>query len=609
MGSKRWYISKNKKTFGPLSFLELQERVEAQQVSMDDYAIEEGSNDWIKIGDIGLLQLKFEETEATNLYFIIRPPSKDHLTKGAWYFLKKQIQDGSVMLKQMGPFTKNQIEQMVGRNELSANDLIVGQDNLNWTRVARAKGLHFNQKEEGAEPVTRLVKLQDLKESIQEAKQISILDLDEKTIKTKSIKPLKARPQFASEQKSGEKRVEPAPQELPVSDSIKSKKALLDKVVAIEADPKPTRVSKVQKKEVMKKNGPTIQEAEQSETEPKSIEKESCFGDVTVATKTQSQAKLKIPKSSKKELPVANKSKFWDNMSNLSNIAMAISLAALLLLLIDLMFTSKKRASMLSSSSHINLNDDKSLSEKTKAMPERTYPSESINSVGTTLASLDSKIEVANQKQRGLWVFEVDLNSKQQIKIKIHSKTEGTLSARPIRKILYRYVFGRQLSLDPSSLGLPPGEYEVEIFNGSKPILRREVKFIENPDLYSSEKMKYENSRAQALQKEKSKLIELSNSLIQTVDQYKSIIGPKLGEKMKTQLRQNITKSQAEEGELYLAEESSLFFPEYWDKLEALRERLSVLINSDSRSPASVSDIAEVKVMANEILLEIRGAQ
>lgn len=633
MSSKRWYVSKNKQTHGPMLMSQVEDKIRAGEFTGSDYVIEEGSKEWRILEEIEHFKSILEEPtqdiklasvnspEVTNLSFVIPPPDRSKLQNDSWYILVKEELGDKVALNSEGPFTQNHIKRLAQTGDLSEDSFICGPGYFVWTKLSQVVLPDLITSTHDTHSTTRLNKVRERKSEILKAQQISILDEahlepdmpietledDEKTevsqVVTEGFMPAESK---SSEQVTLQK----------VSDA--SEKSLTrSKSITKSLNTKSRRIS-------------TVPLSEIAHTPVMSVERNPQSGPMTHYPDLQGNVRP---------------SKKGFGLHSLSKVVAIITVFAVMGVTLDVVrpgiwsrvlrqslsaskalveFSQRQLAQV--SSVRFKLNSTKSESQSS-IKGESQVPLQVQSEPKTVVTSLDNgqrdsevnqgssqgseKVEDSVVKALPLteWDFEVGISSKEQVRVSIESKTYSVLSAEPVRKTVYRYAENNIVRLNPVDLKLPLGSYAIKIQSKQKIIAKREIQYISDLSLYNRELKKYTDLQKKKQELERTKLINVSLSIIEAIDIYNTIFSSRIGDKVKAQIQSKLESSDWQYGQAYLSETNSLFFADYWRQASQLKESVKREMLPRSRSPSESVDLSKARNDIRKLITAVRKAK
>jgi len=130
---KIWYVSIAGKQAGPYTYEEVNEKLEANEITYDDYIFKEGMSQWVRIGSLPQFGSRTPYVPTGNTARNAKIPElpKEHNLEKIWYFYNVETEE------QQGPLSFDQIDAAITRGKFSFNDYVwterFGEE---WKRIA-----------------------------------------------------------------------------------------------------------------------------------------------------------------------------------------------------------------------------------------------------------------------------------------------------------------------------------------------------------------------------------------------------------------------------------------------------------------------------------------
>ncbi|MCB0378165.1 MAG: DUF4339 domain-containing protein [Bdellovibrionales bacterium] len=124
----QWYLSKNGKAQGPLEEDQLIAMIQSGEVGHLDLVFQPGASEWIPASEIESFKPHFKKDEPST-------PSSDQ--NADWVILKKIKKENKSEFQQLGPFSQDQVQNLLERGEVSFNDFAWKQGMDSWVAIAQ----------------------------------------------------------------------------------------------------------------------------------------------------------------------------------------------------------------------------------------------------------------------------------------------------------------------------------------------------------------------------------------------------------------------------------------------------------------------------------------
>jgi hypothetical protein len=152
----QWYLSKNGKAQGPLGEEKIISLIEEGEVGHLDLVFKAGDTEWLPISEVSEFNTYLKKNE---------PAAKLAVDEAEWVLLKKTKGEKGSEYSQLGPFSKDQVLDLIERGEIRFKDFAWRQGLDAWVPIGEVS--------EFADPLPSTPKVDtDLYESVPEVTQI-----------------------------------------------------------------------------------------------------------------------------------------------------------------------------------------------------------------------------------------------------------------------------------------------------------------------------------------------------------------------------------------------------------------------------------------------------
>lgn len=134
--SSRWFYAKDGKAHGPLSLEQVQSMIASSELSGASHIFREGETQWKKLAEFVEFktQLQSNDQRNTTPASVVEP--------GKWIVLAKSVEDtkvGNQAYNQKGPYTREQILQLIQDGDIRWTDHVWTQGMTAWARISTVK--------------------------------------------------------------------------------------------------------------------------------------------------------------------------------------------------------------------------------------------------------------------------------------------------------------------------------------------------------------------------------------------------------------------------------------------------------------------------------------
>ncbi|MCJ8276643.1 MAG: DUF4339 domain-containing protein, partial [Bdellovibrionales bacterium] len=129
----QWYLSKDGKAQGPLDEAAILQKISSGEVNHLDLVFQAGSSEWLPLSEVEVFNEALKKEEE------VRAKAKAAEAEAEWIVLKKIKGEKGSKYNQLGPFSKDQVLDLIERGEVKFKDFIWKQGYDSWVTIAQVE--------------------------------------------------------------------------------------------------------------------------------------------------------------------------------------------------------------------------------------------------------------------------------------------------------------------------------------------------------------------------------------------------------------------------------------------------------------------------------------